>query len=179
MTTDTLIQLAQLGTILIGSLGIGVAMRGHRRQLNAQMFIEFSARFQAVLRSMPPEAWLGKGGDSIPPRTEELTRNSLQWFHLIASLHYLHKLGYISRDLWKPSQLGMKRLLQSPFFQREWLAVEPAFSHYPEYCRFVYRLMGTNPRTPAGLNKDLDVAQLQPSEIRGRCRCGTNHQAAG
>jgi len=140
MTTYTWIQLAQLSTILVGSLGIAVAMRSHRRQMNAQMFIEFSARFQSVLRAMPTEAWTGDDGRrALPPPSEEMTRLSLQWFHLIGILYHLHKTGYISRDLWRPSQLGIKRMLEHPLFQREWLAVEPAFSHLPEYCRYIRR----------------------------------------
>jgi len=46
-------QLGLIATLLIGSLGIYVALRNQRRQLNAQMFIEFSNRFQQLLRTFP------------------------------------------------------------------------------------------------------------------------------
>jgi hypothetical protein len=141
MTTDTFLQVAQLGTILIGSLGIAVAMRSHRRQLNAQMFIEFSSRFQHVVRLLPAEAWIADGHRPIPPPSPELTTHCLQLFHLVANLYHLHKQGYISRDLWRPAQLGIKRILEHQLFQREWFSVEPAFSHVPEYCRYVRRLI--------------------------------------
>jgi hypothetical protein len=42
--------LLQMGTLIVGSVGIYVALVNQRRQLNAQMFIEFSGRFQELLR---------------------------------------------------------------------------------------------------------------------------------
>jgi hypothetical protein len=141
MTTDTWIQFAQLSTILVGSLGIAVAMRSHRRQINAQMFIEFSARFQHVLQTMPVDAWIPNGRQTLPARSEDLTMSSLQLFHLVANLFHLQKHGYISRDLWRPAQLAIKQMLQDQLFQREWFALEPAFHHTPDYCRYVRRII--------------------------------------
>ena len=54
--SDLLVQLGQVGTLILGSLGVWVAMFNQRRQLNAQMFIEMSRRFQDVLRMFPTEA---------------------------------------------------------------------------------------------------------------------------
>ncbi len=139
MTADTLVQLAQFGTILIGFLGLAVALRSHRRQLNAQMFIEFSSRFQYVLGALPAEAWISSGDPArpLPPPSEELTKNCLQWFHLLANLYHLHRKGYISQDLWRPAQLGIKRVLESRLLQREWSVIESAFAYHPDYCRYV------------------------------------------
>jgi hypothetical protein len=54
--TDILVQLGQVGTLVIGSLGIWVAMLKQRRQLNAQMHIEVSGRFHELLRLFPAQA---------------------------------------------------------------------------------------------------------------------------
>ena len=43
---------------MVGAVAIWVALMNQRRQLNAQMFIEFSARFQELLRLFPTDAWL-------------------------------------------------------------------------------------------------------------------------
>ena len=139
MSSEAIFQIAQFSTLLIGALGVGVALRSHRRQINAQMFIEFSARFQSVLRTLPPEAWLQgtNGHRPLPPPSEELTKTSLQWFHLVASLFHLRREKYISNDLWRPSQLGLKRILGNPLLQREWFAIEATFEHYPEFCSYI------------------------------------------
>ena len=143
MIGENLVELAQFGTILIGFLGLAVALRSHRRQMNAQMFIEFSSRFQCVLRALPAEVWLTSddGERPLPPPSEELTKSCLQWFHLLANLYHLHKQGYISQDLWRPAQLGVKRVLESPLLQREWSVVQGAFIYHPEYCRYVRALI--------------------------------------
>jgi hypothetical protein len=144
MTSEHFIQLAQLSTILIGLVGVAVTLRSHRRQMHAQMFIEFSSRFHHILRELPPQTWIAamSGDTAIPPRSDELTRVCLQCFHIIGDLYHLHKGGYISPDLWKPWQRGMKRTMQGPVLQREWLAVESAFDHQPELCRYMRGLMG-------------------------------------
>jgi len=144
MTADSLVQLAQFSTILVGSLGIAVALISHRRQLNAQMFIEFSARFQSVIRAMPSHVWITSSDltAALPPPREELTKCSLAAFHVLADLYHLHRGGYISHDLWGSWHLGIKRTLQNPLLRREWNAIEGAFNHYPEYCRYVRGLTG-------------------------------------
>ena len=142
MTAEVLVQLAQFGATVIGCLGVAVAMRSHRRQMNAQMFLEFSARFQALLRGMPSHVWRKPAADeAMPPPSEELTKNCLHAFHVLADLYHLHKGGYISHELWRPWSLGIRRTLQNPILQREWLAVRELFSHTPAFCRFVHSVI--------------------------------------
>jgi len=102
ITTDVLVQLGQVGTLVIGSLGIWVAMLNQRRQLNAQMYIEVSGRFQELLRLFPTQAWLANRDPSqpLPPPSQELTDCTLYCIQLIAEVHHLHKAGYVSKNLW-------------------------------------------------------------------------------
>src|SRR3984893_10268836 len=105
MTTvlaDIFAQLGQVGTLVVASLGIFVALRNQHRQLNAQMFIEVSGRFQELLRLFPTEAWLANRNPSqpLPPRSREITDCTLYCFQLIADVYYVHQGGYISKKLW-------------------------------------------------------------------------------
>src|SRR5262249_50085306 len=103
---------------------------------------EFSARFEGVIRAMPISAWsTGEGDEEIPPPSEELTKGSLQCFHLLANLYHLHKGGYVSHDLWRPWQLGIRRTLQGPLWQREWRKLEAVFAHVPDYRRYVHGII--------------------------------------
>ena len=84
MAPYILVQIGQVGTLIIGSVGICVALLNQRRQLNAQMFIEFSRRFQELLRMFPTEAWLANRTphQPLPAPSQELTvlrRNSWKW----------------------------------------------------------------------------------------------------
>ena len=61
MNSEIFLHLAQIGTILIGLTGVAVTLRSHRRQLHAQMFVEFSSRLHQVLRTLPTHTWTMKG----------------------------------------------------------------------------------------------------------------------
>jgi len=71
MSSNLLVQLGTVGTLILGSAGIWVALLNQRRQLNAQMFIEFSGRFQELLRLFPTEAWLANRNPSQTPAAPE------------------------------------------------------------------------------------------------------------
>ena len=142
MTNQNFFQLVQPCSILIGLLGVAVTLRSHRRQLHAQMYIEFSSRLHNMLRALPAQAWTehAADGEQLPPRHDELTKSCLQCFHIIADLYHLHRGGFITLDLWRPWQRGIRRAMQRPVLRREWLAVEGSFDHDPELCRFMRRV---------------------------------------
>ena len=142
MTAEVLVQLGQAGTLLIGTLGIGVALRNQRRQLNAQMFIEYSRRFEDLLRLFPTEAWLANRnpGQPLPPPSQELTDCTLYCIQFIADVYYLHKGGFISRNLWLLWEREIKRTLRGPLFAREWEKVAPEFSHDCAFIQYINTL---------------------------------------
>ena len=142
MTAEVLVQLGQAGTLLLGTLGIGVALRNQRQQLNAQMFIEFSRRFEDLLRLSPTQAWLANRnpGQPLPPPSQELTDCTLYCIQFIADAYYLHKGGYISRHLWLLWEREIKRTLRGPLFAREWGSVAPEFSHDRGFMQYINTL---------------------------------------
>src|SRR5580692_12830658 len=111
--TNALVELGQIGTLVIGSVGICVALINQRRQLNAQMFIEFSGRFQDLLRLFPTEAWLANRNPSqpMPPSSQELTDCTLYCIQFIADAYYLHKGAYISKQIWRLWEREIQRTL--------------------------------------------------------------------
>ena len=143
MPAEVLVQIGQVGTIVIGSMGIFVALVNQRRQLNAQMFIEISGRFQDLLHRFPTEAWLANRNPSkpLPPPSQELTDCTLYCLQLIADVYYLHKGGYISKSLWIVWEREVKRTLQGRLFQREWAGVSAEFSHDHDFIQYIEILM--------------------------------------
>src|ERR1700735_926733 len=139
MPTDTVVQLGQMGTIVIGSVGIWVAMLNQRRQLNAQMYIEVSGRFQELLRLFPTEAWLANRNPSqpLPPCSQEVTDCTLYCLQLISEVYYLHQGGYISKRLWMLWEREVKHTLTGRVFQREWAGVAAEFSHNRDFLNYI------------------------------------------
>jgi len=142
MRPDILMPLGQMGTLLIGSLGIGVALLNQRRQLNAQMFIEFSRRFEDLLRLFPTEAWLANRNPAqpLPPASQEITDCTLYCVQFIADVYYLRRGGYIPKSLWVLWEREITRTLSGRVFAREWTKIQAEFSHNPEFLRFLSTL---------------------------------------
>jgi hypothetical protein len=136
-------EFAQIGPLVVGSVGICVALMNQRRQLNAQMFIEFSARFQELLRLFPTEAWLANINPSrpMPPRSQDVTDSTLYCIQLIADVYHLHEAGYITKRLWLLWEREIKHALSGPVFQREWEDISAEFASNPGFFRYISALI--------------------------------------
>ena len=145
LPSDILVQLGQVGTLILASLGIWVAMFNQRRQLNAQMFIEVSRRFQDLIRMFPTEAWLANRNPSapLPPPSQEITDCTLYCIQLIADVYHLRQGGYISKRLWSAWEREIRHTLEGPVFQREWKTVAVEFSHNGSFLKYLHTLMRT------------------------------------
>jgi hypothetical protein len=149
---DLLAQLSQTGTLVVGSLGICVALRNQHWQLNVQMFIEFSGRFQELLRLFPTEAWLANRSPSqpMPPSSQELTDYAPYTIQFIADAYYLHKGVYITKNHWMLWKREIKNTLAGPVFQREWQGVSSEFAYNPAFVHYISSLMHC--QRPSGNN---------------------------
>src|SRR3984885_12871729 len=140
---DTLVQFSQVGTLVLGSLGIWIAMINQQRQLNAQMFITVTGRFQELLRLFPTEAWLANRNPSapLPPPSPEITDCTLYCLQLIADVYHLRQGRYISKRLWSAWEREIRHTLEGPIFQREWKTVAVEFSHHGHFQRYLDALI--------------------------------------
>ena len=147
MQANLFVQLGQVSPLVLGAVGIWVALLNQRRQLNAQMFVEFSGRFQDILRLFPTEAWLANRNASqpLPPPSQELTDCTLYTIQLVADLHYLHKGGYITKNLWLLCEREIRPTLTGQVFQREWVGVAAEFTHNREFVQYIDTLMRCKP----------------------------------
>src|SRR5271166_3246452 len=138
-----LVQLGQVGTLVIVSVGICVALINQRRQLNAQMFIEFSGRFQEILRLFPTQAWLANRNPSqpLPPSSQELTDCTLYCIQFISDAYHLHKGASVSNKIWRLWEREIQGRLSGPVFQREWAGVAAEFAHDQEFLQYINTLM--------------------------------------
>jgi hypothetical protein len=118
-------------------------MFNQRRQLNAQVFIEVSGRFQALLRQFPTEAWLANRDPSqpLPPPSQEITDCTLYCLQLIADVYHLREGRYISRKLWLVWDREIRHTLEGPIFQREWKGLAVEFTHNHDFLRYINALM--------------------------------------
>jgi hypothetical protein len=130
--------LTALGLFLTAaSILIGVYV--FRRQMNAQLFLEYTKRYDEVMRSYPSDlrsARLHSGGEP-PPESTELTAAVLGYLNLCSEEFYLWKRGYLSTDIWRIWEGEMRRTLASPLYRREWPKLRAEFATYDEFTRYV------------------------------------------
>jgi hypothetical protein len=143
MRPDILVQLGQVGTLVLGLLAVWVAMFNQHRQLNAQMFIEISRRFQELLRMFPTNAWLAnrKPSAPLPPPSQEITDCTLYCIQLVADVYHLKEGGYISKRLWSAWEREIRHILEGPVFRREWETIAVEFSHNDKFQKYIDKLI--------------------------------------
>jgi len=136
-------DLVQVGPLVLGSVGIWVALLNQRRQLNAQMFIEFSARFQELLRMFPTDAWLANVNPSrpLPPQSQDVRDCTLYCIQLVADVYHLHQAGYITKRLWLLWEREIKHALTGPVFRREWEGISAEFANNPDFFLYISTLI--------------------------------------
>jgi len=105
--------------------------------------MEFSRRFQDLLRLFPTEAWLANLTPSqpLPPPSQELTDCTLYAMQFIADVYHLHRGGYIARSLWKLWELQITRTMSGRVFQREWERIASEFAYSPHFVEYMDGIM--------------------------------------
>jgi hypothetical protein len=68
-------EYATLGTLVTGLVRLVVWARIYRKQVNAQIVIEISARYATMFQSFPAQLWLAEFDSDrpLPERREEFT----------------------------------------------------------------------------------------------------------
>jgi hypothetical protein len=139
MAIDWLGQAGNAGTIVVGFIGIYVALRNQQRQLHAQMFIEMSGRFQELLRLFPSEAWLANRNPSqpMPTASQEITDCTLYALQFIADIYLLHEGGLIPDKLWDVWERAIRKTLSGRVFRREWPALAAEFEFTQNFVSYI------------------------------------------
>ena len=133
------VQLATIASILVAALSLLFAVWVYRRQMNAQLFLEYTRRYEQIMESLPPEersARLDTTGDP-PPESTAVTTAALRYLNLCSEEFYLWRRGYLAGDIWRIWEAEMERTLRSPLLQREWSKLRSEFSSYSDFARYV------------------------------------------
>ncbi|GAB4222354.1 MAG: hypothetical protein Kow0062_19360 [Acidobacteriota bacterium] len=144
----TLDQIAQLSTAIaaaVGALGLVVGVVIYRRQMNAQVFLEYTKRYEEVMRSFPREGRLARlsSEGEPPPPSDDLTLAVLRYLNLCSEEFYLCRKRYLSRGVWRIWEDELKRTLRTPLLRREWAQLRREFEAYPEFAEYVDRVQKT------------------------------------
>ena len=138
MTFEHAIQYATLLSLLIGGLGVVVAVLNHRVQLKTEIFLAMSAQYDELLKNSSAEFWLSAPlGTDLPERTDELMISMLRFCTLVSLTYLLFREHRIPKRMWELMFRSADRRFRSPLFVREWEYLRTEFESFPEFVALV------------------------------------------
>lgn len=133
------VQIASLIAIILAIIGLVHNNRVHKRQSNAQIFLEYTGRYERIMSSIPADAFHARLDidDELPPPSNELSLALLRYLNMCSEEYYLWRKGYLDTEVWRIWERELRRTLASPLFVREWRALKSEFESYPEFAAYV------------------------------------------
>jgi hypothetical protein len=139
MDTSTLIQLATLISVVVGVIGLLISIRAYKRQVSAQILLEYSKRVDDITQSLPPSVWAAHlfPDQELAEPSDEVRLGVLRCLNYVSQLHDFCRQGYIPKSVWRKHQGLYAQILRSPLFRREWKNLAPVFSTERAFCKYV------------------------------------------
>lgn len=137
MNVGQIIHLATLVSLLMGGLGVVVAIRNHREQVKTQIFLALSARYDELLQHSPSALWLNNSWRESAERSEHLIISIMRFCTLVSLAYYLFRERRISKQMWELLLRSAERRFRSPVFIREWEQLRAEFEAFPEFVALV------------------------------------------
>jgi hypothetical protein len=138
MYIGQVIQYATLLSLLMGGLGVVVAVLNHREQVKTQIFLAMSAQYDELLKNSSAEFWLSvPPGTELPERTDNLTVSMLRFCTLVSLTYLLFREHRIPKRMWELMLRSAERRFRSPLFVREWEHLRTEFESFPEFVTLV------------------------------------------
>jgi len=151
MNVGQIIHCATLISLLMGALGLVVAVVNHRQQVKTQIFLALSARYDELLLNSETALWLSSpAGTDLPERTDELVISMLRFCTLVSVTHLLFREHRIPKRMWELMLHSAERRFRSPLFMREWEHLRMEFESFPEFVTLVTSLHETATHTHTG-----------------------------
>lgn len=150
MSVELLVQIASLGALVVAIWGLIQNSRVHKRQSNAQIFLEYTARYERIMADYPAGALVARldTGEALPESSAALSLVVLRYLNLSSEEYYLWRKGYLSTDVWTIWEAELRRMLRSPLLVREWAALRSEFESYPEFVWYVDKVQ-REPEAPS------------------------------
>ena len=142
------LQYATLLSLLMGGLGLVVAVVNHREQVKTQIFLAMSAQYDELLKNSSSSLWLcWSPSTELPKRTDELIISMLRFCTLVSLTHLLYRERRIPKRMWELMLRSAERRFRSPLFMREWEHLKTEFESFPEFVALVASVHHMPPHT--------------------------------
>ncbi|MEO7840411.1 MAG: hypothetical protein ABIU06_13775 [Anaerolineales bacterium] len=126
-------------SILVGVAALFWGVKSYRDQMNAQLFLEFTKRFEEVMQSFPKNVWSSRLNidGKPPPKSKAVSLSVLRYLNLCSEEYYLRQKNWLYKETWEIWERELIRTLQTPLFRREWKTLSTEFESYPKFKEYV------------------------------------------
>jgi len=133
-----ILQYATILSLLMGCLGLVIAVLNHREAVKTQIFLAMSARYDELLKNTSAQLWLNvPPGAELPERTDELMTSMLRFCTLVSLTYLLFLERRITKRMWELMLRSAERRFRSLLFMREWEFLRNEFESFPEFVTLV------------------------------------------
>jgi len=141
MTLSEVVDFATLASLIITAFGVWWGIKTYRGQMNAQLFLAFTERYENLMCNAPAEfrAWRLNSDATLSEVTQDVRRSMLGYLNLCSEEYYLWRSGYLNHAIWRIWRDELERTLRSDLFRREWPKLRDEFQSYGHFCDFVDR----------------------------------------
>ncbi|RXT43433.1 hypothetical protein [Bradyrhizobium betae] len=135
---EHILRFMTLGTVIVSSIAIYMALRTNNRRLGADIFLRYSDRVSDLRRRLPVAAFQGAAGDI--EITAEERRAVHEIIHSIFELYELKVHGFFPSAIWKIREPDIERLLSLPVFQQELVSLEGRYTRHPRLATWLAKI---------------------------------------
>ena len=138
MTLQLVIQIATLVSVIGGFLSLIMTINNYRRQMNAQVLMKYTERYERILEQFPPDALIARfNANVLPPQSPQLRLCVLKYLNLCSEEYYLRTHGYLAESVWCVWKGDLERIIGSPLWQREWPSLRTEFESNNAFLQYV------------------------------------------
>lgn len=133
------VQSLSLLSIPVGIIGAYIAYQRYKDNLNANLLIHYSERYERILDEFPNEALKLRFDleSDPPPESDQLSLCILKYLNMCSEEFYLMEQGYIDKQAWDIWNDEIQRTLRSKLLRREWNKLKSEFESYPKFKKYV------------------------------------------
>ncbi|MGI8772190.1 MAG: hypothetical protein ACR2JE_12220 [Acidobacteriaceae bacterium] len=138
MNIGQLIRYTTLFSLVVGGLGLVVAVVAHRTQVKTQIFLALYAHYDELLKNSSAQLWLSvPPGAELPERTEDVVISMMRFCTLVSLTYLMFREHRIPKRMWELMLRSAERRFRSPLSVREWAHLREEFEPFPEFVSLV------------------------------------------
>jgi hypothetical protein len=146
---DVLQVLVGCGTIvslIVAIISLKLANDAFQRQMNAQVYLAYTERFEKLASDCPSEfrlTYLRMRIEDVPSADKSRVLACLiRYLNLCSEERHLLQSGYLAPAVWKSWERDLEETIRTVLYRTAWPQLRCEYRSYPEFIGFVERIQG-------------------------------------